>query len=515
MRSATALPRVALAALLLLSAGCAGSKQGQAADTLRWAMSDVPNSLDIAHAFNTSTVVQFAVLDTMVTLGKKGEVLPSVAESWTHPDPRTYVFTMREGVKFSDGTPVTAEDAAFSLSRHTDPKVASQAASYVTTVKKVEATGPRTVTVTLSRPNQAFLPTAALAWQIVPKKLAEAHPQDLGSPEVGTLGSGPFKVTKYSLTQGVTLERNPLYWGPKPALRRIEIKTISDPETLRLAVSSGEVDGTADVRTSEARKWTSLPAVTTSFVPADNIAFLSLAVQGPLKDVHVRRAIAHTVDRAALAQLMTGGHGGQADLLLPKPQLTAIYGTDWPAVPTYALDLEAAKAELAKSAYPHGFTLAAPYDSGGPHAKAMQAVAADLAKIGITLDLKPLPTEKYFTQRMSHEGLSVQMSNLYYGTPDPSEVLPDLLSRASAKPQGFNFSLYGTAALDAELDGVGSLEGEVRREAITKVLTEVADQVPYLPLFHSEAAYALNKRFTLDVGTWTIDVLGAVRPAGA
>ncbi|WP_433413090.1 ABC transporter substrate-binding protein [Microtetraspora malaysiensis] len=516
MTSATALPRVALAALLLLSAGCAGSKQDRA-DTLRWALSEVPNSLDIAHGFNNpSTIVQFAVLDCMVTLGKKGEVLPSVAESWTHPDPLTYVFTLREGVKFSDGSPVTAEDAVFSLSRHVDPKVASQAASYVTMVKKVEATGPRTVTVTLSRPNQAFLPTAALAWQIVPKKLAEAHPEDLGSPEVGTLGSGPFKVAKFSLTEGVTLERNPLYWGPKPALRKIELKTISDPETLRLAVSSGEADGTADVRPSEARKWTGLRDVTTTFYPADNIAFLSLAVdQGPLKDVHVRRAIAHAVDRAALVQLMTGGHGSQADLFLPKPQLTALYGDAWPALPTYAYDVEAAKAELAKSAYPRGFTLATPYDSGGENVKAMQAVAADLAKIGITLELTPLPSEKYITQRMDHEDLAVQMANLYYSTPDPSEVLPDLLSRASAKPQGFNFSGYGTAALDAELDDVGRLEGEPRREAITKVLAEVAEQVPYVPLYHNESAFALNKRFTMDAGTWTIDILSAVRPAGS
>lgn len=504
-----------MAALLLLSAGCAGSKQNQA-DTLRWATSESPTSLDIAHKFDSaSTLVQFAVLDTMIALGNKGEVLPSVAESWTHPDPLTYIFTMREGVKFSDGSPVTAEDAAYSLSRHNDPKVASQAASYTTMVKKAEATDARTVKVTLSRPNQAFLSMTALAWQIVPKKLAEAHPRDLGSPEVGTLGSGPFKVTKFSLTQGVTLERNPLYWGPKPALRKIEVRSITDPETLRLAVSSGEVDGTADVRPGEARKWTSMPGVTTSFFPADNIAYLSLAVnQGPLKDVHVRRAIAHAVDRAALVQLMTGGHGSPADLLLPKPQLTALYGSALPTVRTYAHDLQAAKTELAKSAYPDGFTLATPYDAGDKFGKAMQAVAADLAKIGITLELTPQPTEKYHTQRMEHEDLAVQMVDLVYGTPDPGEVLPDLLSRASAQPQGFNFSGYGSAALDATLDDVGGLEGEARREAVTKVLAEVADQVPYLPLYHLDLPVALNKRFTGEVSTWTINVLGAVRPAG-
>ncbi|MEU7003631.1 ABC transporter substrate-binding protein [Nonomuraea sp. NPDC046570] len=235
--------------------------------------------------------------------------------------------------------------------------------------------------------------------------------------------------------------------------------------------------------------------------------------RGPLKDVHVRRAIAHAVDRAALVQLMTGGHGSQADLLLSKPQLTALYGSALPTVRTYAHDLQAAKAELAKSAYPNGFTLATPTDAGGEFGKAMQVLAGDLAKIGITLELKPQPTEKYDTQRMEHE-VAVQMVDLVFGSPDPAEALPTLLSRAAAKPQDFNFSEYSSTALDARLDDVGGLEGEPRREATTKVLAEVADQVPYLPLYHLELPVALNKRFTGEISTWTLNILGAVRPAG-
>ncbi|MEU6998205.1 ABC transporter substrate-binding protein [Nonomuraea sp. NPDC046570] len=517
MTTKTALSRAAIAALLLLSAGCAGSKSsgsGAPRDTLRWALADTPNSLDIAHGFNTpSTTIQFAVLDTMVTIGRDGQVAPGIAESWTHPDPHTYIFTMREGVKFSDGTPVTAEDAAFSLARHTDPKVASQAASYVTQVEKVEVTGPRTVRVTLSKPNPTFLATASMSWQIVPKKLAEAHPKDLGSPEVPTLGSGPYKVTKFSLTSGVTLERNELYWGPKSPMRKVEIKTITDPETLRLAVSSGEVDGTADVNPRDIRKWATLPGVATLTYPANNVSFLSLTVKnGPLKDVHVRRAIAHAVDRTALATLLTGGRGERADTILSKPQLLTLYGATPPKLLTYAYDVNAAKAELAKSAYPKGFTIVAPYDSGGDGTSALQAVVADLAKIGITLELKPMPSEAYTTQLMENKGTSIQLSNLVYGTPDPGEVLPDLLSRASAEPQGFNRSGYGTAELDAKLDELGKLEGPARVEAVTKVLTEAAEQVPYLPLFHAEGAVALNKKFKGDYHTWISNFFSVVSP---
>ncbi|WP_214415718.1 ABC transporter substrate-binding protein [Sphaerisporangium fuscum] len=516
MTSASALARLATGVLLVLAAGCAGAPgSGAAPDTLRWAMGNTPSSLDIAHGFNdASTTVQFAVLDTMVAIGPDGRVVPRIAASWTHPDPRTYVFTLREGPRFSDGTPVTAEDAAYSLTRHLDPAVTSQAASYVTQVKKVEVTGPRTVKVTLRKPSPTFLATAALAWQIVPKKLAAAHPKDLGSPEVGTLGSGPFKVTKFSLASGVTLERNELYWGPKPALRRIEVKAISDPETLRLAVSSGEVDGTNDIQVSETRKWSALPGVTTVFYPADHIAYLSLGVrEGPLKDVHVRRAIAHALDRGALATLMIGGHGGIADLMLPKPQITALYGGTPPKLPTYPYDVNAAKAELAESAYPQGFTLAAPYDSGSDDVKALQAIAADLAVIGVRLDLQPLPTEQYRQRMFSHQDTPLQLVDLIYGTPDPGEVLPDLVSRASAGPQGFNFSGYGSPEMDARLDDLGKHEGADRAAAVTEVLAEIADQVPYVPLYSREAAVALRDRFTGRFGTWTADVFSGIRPA--
>ncbi|MEU4573522.1 ABC transporter substrate-binding protein [Nonomuraea sp. NPDC023979] len=506
----------ATAVLLLLTACSAGGATPPPADTLVWATASPPSSLDIAHGFNSpSTLVQTAVLDTMVTLDERGRPAPHLATGWTQPDPASYLFTLRKGVRFTDGSPLTADDAAFSLRRHLDPKVASQAASYFTMVKKVEPVGDDQVKVTLSRPAPAFLAVSAIAWQIVPRKLAEPHPQDLGSPEVGTLGTGPYKVSRFSLTSGVLLERNEDYWGPKPALRRVEVKSIGDPETLRLAVRSGEIDGTADLNTRDARKWTGLPGVKTIFYPGNNISYLSLAVKnGPLADVHVRRAIAHAVNRKAISDLMTAGHGGPADALLPEPILTAVYGDAPPPVPVHAYDPAKAKEELARSGHPDGFTLAAPYASGGDTGTVMQAVAADLAKIGITLKLEPAPSDQYAARMMEHDRLGVHYVALAYGTPEPIEVLPDMVSRASAEPQGFNFSGYGSAATDEKLDALVSATGEARTDQVTDLLKEIADQVPYVPLFHTDNAAALNEKYTASLHTWTMNLFAAIRPAG-
>ncbi|MGW2183627.1 ABC transporter substrate-binding protein [Streptomyces sp. NPDC001732] len=522
-RTACGLLGGALTGSLLLT-GCAttaGSGAGDP-DTLTMATTSPPNVLDVAHGFTgPGTLVQFAILESPVTRDDNGKVVPQLAESWTEPNPVTYVFKLRKGVVFSDGSPMTAEDVAFSLLRHTDPKVASEAASMVPAVKSVRATGPDEVTVVLKSPTQTFLPNVAVMWQVVPKKLAERHPQDLGTPAVGTLGTGPYKVTKFSSTEGVTLKRNEKYWGPKPAIGTVKVTTITDPETLRLAISSGEVDGTIQVPPRDTRKWDPLENVKTRFYAGNSIAYLALNVKyAQLSDVHVRRAIAHAVNREAMQRLVVGDKATPATTILTHPMLKALYGDGFQStldrLPQYPYALAAARAELAKSKYPNGFELPANYSSGNNTADAMQALAADLAKIGIKLKLNPLPDDSYRAKRIRHDGLTLGLSDLAYATPDPGELLPDLVSSVGAKPYGFNFAQFWTPQLDAKVNKVlGLKNGEERKQAVTEILTETAEQAPYIPLYSVDSGIALNKRFTENVGVWTLNIFTKIKPVGA
>ncbi|MER7701844.1 ABC transporter substrate-binding protein [Kitasatospora sp. NPDC097605] len=484
------------------------------------ATTSLPNVLDIAHGFtDPGTLVQFAILESPVTRDENGKVVPQLAESWTEPDPVTYVFKLREGVVFSDGSPVTAEDVAFSLERHTDPQVASEAASMVAAVKSVRATGPDEVTVVLKAPTQTFLSNVAVMWQVVPKKLAEAHPQDLGTPAFPTLGTGPYKVTEFSSTKGITLKPNEKYRGARPAVGTVKVITITDPETLRLAVSSGEVDGTTQVPPRDIRKWAPLKDVRTRFYAGNSIAFLSLNVTyPPLSDVHVRRAVAHAVNREAMQRLVVGATASPATTILTHPMLRALYGDDFRSVtdrwPRYPYDLAAARDELAKSAYPDGFELPADYNSGNNTADALQVLAADLAEIGIKLKLNPLPDDTYRANRSRHEGLTLVLNDLSYTTPDPGELLPDLVSSVGAQPYGFNFAQFTSPRMDTQVDKVLALKnGEERSRVVTGILTETAEQAPYVPLYSVDAGIALNKRFTENVGVWTLNVLAGIKPA--
>lgn len=510
----------AILALPLILTGCAGkSGTSEAPDHLVWATSEAPTSLDIAHGFdNASTLVLDEVLETPLKIDSDGRYVPGLAQSWMVPVPGTYVFRFRSGIKFSDGTPMTAGDVAYSLGRHLDPNVASQAASIVRDVKSVKVTGPDTVTVVLNRPSTSILAAAATVWTVVPRRMAEQHPKDLGSPDVGIVGTGPYKVKTFSLSSGTTLVRNDAHWDKRAPFAQIQVKTITDPEALRLAVGSGSIDGTWDALPKDFHKWKSLHNVRTMYGPSDGISYLTFdTTDSRLSDLHVRRAIAYAVDRDAIRRLMVGERGRLASTILPLPQLSAVYGGQMAEVVgkmhAYPHDLKAAKAELAASKYPGGFEMKIPYDAGGD-TLAMQAIVSDLAKIGIRLTLQPLPPAAYYARSDNHDHVGLQIQNLSDSTPDPVEGLPDMLGQAAKEAQGGNNAMYGSADLDDRISRMLAAEGAARRDLVTSILSEVADQVPYLPLFHRDWTLALNKRFTANPNVWTSGRLRDIRPAG-
>lgn len=488
--------------------------------TLRWAVPKAINNVDIAHGFNGDTIVQFAILDCVLGYDTEGKLVPQLAESWTRPTPTSVVFKLRKGVLFSDGSPLTADDVAFSLERHTDPEVASQAASTVTQVQSVKATANDEVTVTLATGVDTFLASVPLIWQVVPKKLAQAHPQDLGTPEVPTLGTGPYKIVKHSLTDGVQLERNEHYWGAKAPIARVQVVTISDPEATRLAMSAGDVDITS-ISPQEARKWEAMPEVAVHWNPANGICNVALNVKDEhLADLHVRRAIAHAIDREGVLRLATAAHGSLADTFIPLPQLKTLFGDPGyqqvvDALPKYPHDLQAAAQELAQSKYPNGFALTVSHAAGDPNITALQSIVSDLGKIGIKLTLKSLPDDAYYAAAMRHESLTLGLYPIGYGTSDVGEAVPDLVTSLGAKPQGFNFSQFATAQTDELVRKVLASAGEQKKAAVVELMQIVADQVPYVPMYYADYGYAISKRFTSPLGVWTLDRFYDVKPVGA
>jgi len=255
--------------------------------------------------------LQYLVYETLVQMGDNFETLPGLAASWDMPSPTTYVFHLREGVSFSNGRPMTADDVAGSLNRVIDPKFGSWWAFQLGSVKSITATDAKTVTVELNEPFTPLLASlAASMTAILPMKELAAGTFD---PSKDMLGTGPFMVTEHQQNDFWTLEKNPHYWqSGMPKVDKVTVKIITD-DTARLA---GLQDGSIDIANFENPDAPLLlaviPNVTVVSQETPDIYTLvlnSVYKDSPFRDARLREAVFLALDRDQIHRLALSGQG--------------------------------------------------------------------------------------------------------------------------------------------------------------------------------------------------------------
>src|SRR5262249_33099191 len=201
-----------------------------------WALTDDRVSMDYAFAydFNTTPPVT-VVMDSLLRISPRGEVVPHLAASWKAVDPKTYVYRLRRGVRFHDGTFMRAEDVAASMSRIGDPKFGAYTSAFYERVKSIKATGPYEVTVKLTKPDEIwqYVP-ATTAGAVSPAAFLKKHGKRVGSPGVGVVGTGPYRFVSWTKGQQIVLGRFDQYWDKSRPLKvkRLVFKMIHDEVTI-------------------------------------------------------------------------------------------------------------------------------------------------------------------------------------------------------------------------------------------------------------------------------------------
>ncbi|MFD9894893.1 ABC transporter substrate-binding protein [Amycolatopsis sp. NPDC059027] len=490
------------------STGATGPRAATDADVplITWAASGPPRSLDIAHALDTRSELPIvAAFDALLTLDTEGRLQPGLAKSWSSPDPLTYVYQLRTDVKFWNGTPMTAEDVAYSLARQADPASGAESALYLPAVKSVDVTGPAEVTVKLSRPDALFQYVPAIVWFVQQKAYVQTAGKDLGTGQKPGMGTGAYQVTSFS-TDGVHLRRNDGYWGKRPKVAEVDIKVIPDPDALRLAMQSGAVDGTFDFPVQRARQWEQTRGVATVFPQSPGSMYLSFDItKPPFDDVHVRRAIAAAVDRQGLLQPAFGGKATLAASMFSGVQLTSTLGREkadqlTKSVPWQVFDLAKARAELAQSAHPQGFTAEVPFTTSQPWAQlTLENLATNLAPLGIKLNLKALPDQQWVAQLYAHQNLGMQILRASGGTPYAGEMAGVLYGRKSAGPNGLNTANFFPDDVQRVLTQLTEpASTDQRAEQLGTLMRATAEQLPYVPLFEAKTGIAIADRLTFD-----------------
>jgi peptide/nickel transport system substrate-binding protein len=490
---------VVLAGLMLSACGAGTANQQRSTRSFTVAYSYPLNSVDTVKVGALSLPVQSLVNDQLVLSGHACKLTPQLATSISYPDSKTVVFHLRKGVRFSNGDPLTAEDVAWSIGRTFAAGSAIQAT--LPTYKSVSVTGPQEVTVRLTKATPAVACMMGLTAYVGSKKYGLRHGKDYGTTTAPPIGTGPYRIAKYD-ADGVTLVRNPYYWGPKPPMQRIRFVFIASDNTAQLAMRSNQIQadwGIGNPQTIGA--WKAIPGATVVEAQGSTSNFISMDVtRAPFNDIHVRKAVAYAVDRTGLANSVAPGYA------TPLKGLSIAYGIESVApsheaaerfldtLPRYDFDLEKAKAELAQSAYPRGFTMRLPYLSTNSSAELTALnLKQNLESIGIKVQLKPLPAAQYFTESgasTAHPG--VQIVTGWTTIPeDPIGGLAVAVGKANAADERANGATGGNMAnfypgdVERAWDQmVESVDKAARWQGVQTTLRAIATEVPYVPVMN-------------------------------
>lgn len=502
------------------TAGGGGTSAGTSADyNLRWAETSVPN-LDPVRNYNQGTdEIAALALEGLTQFDKTGKVQPNLAESISRPDPTTYVYKLRPGVKFSDGKPLTAEDVVFTLNRYRG-RDSQQAAQYGT-VKSVKAQGD-TVVVKLTKPDETWPVTTATAFIQEKANVEKVGSRNIGAPGSLPIGTGPWKFDSFDPDVAVQLSPNPYWRGPRTQARNISIKMVKDASATVLALRSGEIDGTFNA--NDVKTFQNIPGVQLLQTPAPDEYFVSFnTLVKPFDDVHVRRAIAYAIDREGWVKAALNGAGTVDDTLSP-PSSFASFGkaaVDKMAssLRTYPYDLAAARRELAQSRYPHGFTTTTTtLSSLPPFVSLSQIMAADLKKIGITMKIKETTTADWLAILYGPRDKFGLFIDEYGGLPpDPNSVIALLLDPAQARVNGLNSANVRDPTVGKLLaQQRGEPDPAKRLAEIGEVLRTNNEQMWYQPIAEPKRLMALSDKYVLsDYSAWMWDTPWAqhIKPA--
>lgn len=353
--------------------------------TLTAALPLEPNSLNPPNgADRMAGLVTMQIFDSLMEINNEtGEIEPALATEWTvSEDGTSYAFTLREGVTFHDGSEFNADDVVATFEAGRDPANAYAADYEVATVEVVD---PLHVQIVRETPDVTYLRRLAETQIISDQQFAEGGNQAI---EENPIGTGPFKFVEWQKGSRIVLNANENYWETgKPYVAELIFRPIPESATRLAAIQTGEVDIVNRLSADEAESLLRIETVNVVRYPADRVYYitfnnLSTGVGLPTEDARVRQAMNYAVNRQAIVDGLFNGFANLSSGFITPANL----GHDESFVP-FPYDPEKAKALLAEAGFADGFEIgmACPIGAYTNFEEVCQAIAADLAAVGITI----------------------------------------------------------------------------------------------------------------------------------
>ncbi|HEY8302039.1 MAG TPA: ABC transporter substrate-binding protein, partial [Jatrophihabitans sp.] len=418
------------------------------------------------------------------------KVEPWLAESWEQSDDKlTWTFHLKDGVKFSDGTPMTSADVKFSLDEASSTKGGWEFIN--SAFETITTPDAKTVVIKTKYPWAPLLADLACPSNgILPNKYQGKAKAAFYTAPVGT---GAFMWDTWSTGKSITLKKNPNYWRKDstgqqlPYLESVTWTVVPDDNTRGLQVKGGQAQINENPPYSSLDQFKGDPAAAVVLFPSTRTDYILMnEKRAPYDDVHVRRAVSYAIDREALIKTVLFGHGTAANsLLMPT---VPYYDKNTPGQ-TY--DMAKAKAELAKSKVPHGFKTTYLASSGdSTDAAIAQILQASLKQLGISMDIQNSdPSAVHDLQSQ----LNYDISHSYW-TMDIAD--PDELVQFAVLPAGgghsFETNYTSKQAQQLASEAEKTFDPAERQKLYSQLQTLLAEDAFLPPLFYQSLPYGLR-----------------------
>ena len=421
--------------------------------------------------------VVFNLYEGLVKPTSDGGFISAVASDYTiSDDAKTYTFTLRDGITFHDGTPVTIEDVKYSIDRYAE--IQGESSAFSSLVDSVEVQDDKTLVVNLKESYSEFLPMMTIA--IIP----QSNEDPAGNP----IGTGPFKYVSYTPGQNLELEKYDGYWQEGvPSLDSVEFKFIADVDTAFVELQAGTIDILKYLTSAQAETLGDDYNIVQGSMNLVHAMYLNSAYE-PLSKTEVRQALCYAVDRDAINNFIFGGksHIIGSHMI---PAMSKYYEPE--AETVYSYDLEKAKELLADAGYADGFDLEITVPSSySQHVDSAQIIADELSQVGINVTLNQVEWSTWLQD--VYKGGNFQATVIGFdGTLAPSDWLKKYVTD-DAK----NFMHYSNTEYDDVFNtAYTTVDDDVKVENYKKAQMILAEDAAAVYIEDPANLVAVSKKF--------------------
>lgn len=504
-------------ALVMALVGCAGNKVQEPKPTENGQEGSNNNSVEAKTDIVIATAADFITMDPLDTndtlsgglqrtimeglygFDHEMKLVPLLAESYeANEDATEFIFKLRQGVKFSDGTDFNADAAIVNLNRMADQNQGLKRNSLFKMISKNEKIDDYTVKIILNQPFGAFVNTLAhpAALMMSPKAI-EQYGKEVSQHPVGT---GRYIFDGWTPGEKLVIKANENYWGGAPEFTSISFKPVVENGTRISMLQSGDADFIFPVPTEQIEALKNNKDITVTTIPSIITRYITLnTAKEPLNDVKVRQALNYAIDKDALIKVVYNGYAEPADSLLgPNVQF---YSAQTP----YTYNVEKAKALLAEAGYPDGFEISLWSNNNTTVVKGTQFVKQQLEAIGVKVNIQNMEAGTLEEQITGYakgtpgDQVGVEMNYMGWSpsTGDADWGLRPLLASESFPPVSYNNSYYNNPEFDAAIAAaLQTAVPEERAAAYEKAQKILWEDAPMIFLSVDQTSYASRNNIT-------------------